>query len=441
MNSAKSWFVFWVGVLAYIAAVMQRSTLGVAGVSAVERFDAGASALSALAVLQLVVYAAMQVPVGVLIDRLGPRVLITAGLSLLIAGQVVLAYSPSISVAVLGRILVGAGDAAIFVSVMRLVSSWFSGPVVPQLSQWMGNLGQAGQILSAIPFAWLLHALGWTPAFLAAASFVALTLVLALAVIRDRPAESTESGRAESFAEALTSLKASFRRPGTQLGFWSHYVTQSSGTVFSLLWGFPFMVYGLGLSEPMAASMLLVIVASGVLIGPLLGLLSARFPYRRSNIVLGIVVAIGCAWTLLLLWPGTPPLWLLLLLLVVLGAGGPGSLIGFDFARTFNPARVLGSANGVVNVGGFLASFVMMFFIGLILDSQSPVGAAPAELYRLDSFRLAFLVQYLVIGFGVVMLLYARRRTRRRIVEEEGIQVGPLWVAALEAIRRRRGSR
>lgn len=437
MNSAKSWLVFWVGVLAYIAAVMQRSTLGVAGVSAVERFDATASALSTLAVLQLVVYAAMQVPVGVLIDRLGPRVLITAGLSLLIAGQVVLAYSPSISVAVLGRILVGAGDAAIFVSVMRLVSSWFSGPVVPQLSQWMGNLGQAGQILSAIPFAWLLHALGWTPAFLAAASFVGLALVLALAVIRDRPKDSVESERAASFREALTALKASFRRPGTQLGFWSHYVTQSSGTVFALLWGFPFMVYGLGLSEPMAAAMLLVIVASGVLIGPLLGLLSARYPYRRSNVVLGIVIAIGCAWTALLLWPGTPPLWLLIVLLVVLGAGGPGSLIGFDFARTFNPARVLGSANGVVNVGGFLASFVMMFLIGLILDGQSSPGAAPGELYRLDSFRLGFLVQYVVIGFGVVMLLRARRRTRKRIIEVEGIQVGPLWVAAWEAIRRR----
>jgi MFS family permease len=441
MNSAKSWLVFWVGVFAYIAAVMQRSTLGVAGVSAVERFDATASALSTLAVLQLVVYAAMQVPVGVLIDRLGPRILITGGLTLLVAGQVVLAYAPSVSIAVIGRILVGAGDAAIFVSVMRLVSSWFSGPVVPQLSQWMGNLGQAGQILSAIPFAWLLHALGWTPAFLAAASFVALALVLALAAIRDRPAEATDSGRAESFREAFSSLKTSFRRPGTQLGFWSHYVTQSSGTVFALLWGFPFMVYALGLSEPMAASMLLVVVASGALIGPLLGLLSARYPYRRSNLVLGIVIAIGCAWTALLLWPGTPPLWLLIVLLVVLGAGGPGSLIGFDFARTFNPLRVLGSANGVVNVGGFLASFVMMFLIGLILDSQSPAGAGAEELYRLNAFRLGFLVQYLVIGFGVVMLLIARRRTRRRIVEEEGIQVGPLWVAALEAIRRRRGER
>jgi len=112
-------------------------------------------------------------------------------------------------------------------------------------------------------------------------------------------------------------------------------------------------------------------------------------------------------------------------------------LIGFDFARTFNPVRVLGSANGVVNVGGFFASFVMMFLVGLIIDAQATAGASPAEVYSLDSFRVAFLVQYLVIGFGVVMLLIARRRTRRRIVEEEGIQVGPLWVAAMEAFRRR----
>ena len=437
MNSAKSWLVFWIGVFAYIAAVMQRSTLGVAGVSAVERFDASASAFSTLAVVQLVVYAVLQVPIGVLIDRLGPRVLIAAGLSFLVVGQVVVAFAPSISVAVVGRILVGAGDAAIFVSVMRLVSSWFSGRIVPQLSQWMGNLGQVGQILSAIPFALLLHTAGWTQAFLAAASLVALALVLSLAVIRDRPADSTEAHRVSSLREALSQLALSFKRPGTQLGFWAHWVTQSSGTVFALLWGYPFMVYGLGLSEQVAASMLLVIVASGVVIGPVLGLLSARYPYRRSNLVLGIVLAIGAAWTTLLLWPDTPPLWVLILLLVVLGAGGPGSLIGFDFARTFNPVRVLGSANGVVNVGGFTASFVMMFLIGLVLDSLAGPGAPAAVLYSLDSFRLAFLVQYLVIGFGVVMLMIARRRTRRRIVEDEGIQVGPLWVAAMEAFRRR----
>lgn len=426
------------GVIAYIAAVMQRSTLGVAGVSAVDRFDASASALSALAVVQLIVYAALQVPIGVLIDRLGPRVLILSGLSLMVAGQVVLAFAPNIGIAVVGRVLVGAGDAAIFVSVMRLVTSWFSGRTVPQLSQWMGNLGQAGQILSAIPFAFVLHQTGWTSAFLAAAAFVALSLVLSLAVIRDRPADSTEHPRVATMREAMRELRAAFARPGTQLGFWAHYSTQSSGTVFSLLWGYPFMVYAMGLDESLAASMLLVVVASGVIVGPILGLLSARYPYRRSNLVLGIVLVIGITWAVFLAWPGVPPLWLLIILLVVLGAGGPGSLIGFDFARTFNPVRVLGAANGVVNVGGFLASFVMMYFVGLLLDLQASPGAGTEELYSISAFKVAFLVQYLVIGFGVVMLLAARRRTRRRIVLDEGIEVGPLWVAAMEKIRRRR---
>jgi hypothetical protein len=91
-----------------------------------------------------------------------------------------------------------------------------------------------------------------------------------------------------------------------------------------------------------------------------------------------------------------------------------------------------------VNVGGFLASFVMMYLVGLLLDVQAAPGAGTAELYSISAFKVAFLVQYVVIGFGVVMLLAARRRTRRRIVLDEGIEVGPLWVAAMEKIRRRR---
>ena len=127
-------------------------------------------------------------------------------------------------------------------------------------------------------------------------------------------------------------------------------------------------------------------------------------------------------------------------MLVVLGIGGPGSLIGFDFARTFNPQRSLGSANGVVNVGGFLASFVMMFLIGVLLDLQDGWRLAQGEtsdLYALDSFRLAFAVQFVVIGAGVVMLVTTRKRTRRVLSRDEGIEVAPLWVELSRRMRRR----
>lgn len=420
--------------------MLERSTLGVVGVQAADRFEVSAAVLSTLAVVQLAVYAGLQIPVGVLLDRFGARALIGLGAILMALGQVLVAVAPNIGVAIAGRVLVGAGDAFTFISVIRLLSSWFSGRILPQISQWTGNIGQFGQVLSAVPFAVVAHDLGWTPAFLGAAGIALLAGILTLVAVSDAPAGASREPTHHSFREAMALLRQSLARPGTQLGFWSHFVTQSSGTVITLLWGFPLLTAGLGYSRGVASALLTVIVGAGVVAGPIIGILSARFPLRRSNIVLGIVVMLGLIWTAVLLVPGEPPFWLVVVLFVCLGIGGPGSLIGFDFARTFNPARSLGSASGVVNVGGFSATFVMMFAIGVVLDiaDRARIAAGiPSEMFAWDSFRVAFLVQYLVIGIGVVFLLRARARTRRRLRAEEGILVAPLWVALGRAWKRR----
>ena len=442
MRDRRAWFVFGAGAFAYLVAVLDRTTLGVAGVDAAERFGVAAAVLSSLAVVQLIVYAGMQIPVGILIDRFGPRTLILSGTALMMAGQVVVAIAPSIGVAIVGRILLGAGDAAIFTSVIRLTVTWFSGPIVPQLSQWIGNIGQVGQILSALPFAAILHTFGWEPAFLSAAGLGAVSFLGVLLLVADVPPRTEPITVVPPTLRAtIAQLGVSLRRPGTQLGFWSHFVTQSSGTVFTLLWGYPFLVYAIGLPPTVAAPTLTIVVIAGIVVGPVLGVLTARHPMRRSNLVLGIVSAMAVAWTVVLLWPGVPPYWLVVLLLIVVGAGGPGSMIGFDFARTFNPSRALGAANGVVNVGGFLASFTMMFAIGLILDALAGPGASSEQTYSLEHFRLAWCVQYVVVGAGVVGLVVARRRTRRRLAEDEGITVAPLWVALSDRMRRGRAGR
>lgn len=439
MNSKRAWLVVSVGTFAYLVGVMQRTSLGIAGVDATERFEVQAAALSSLAVVQIIVYAGLQIPVGVVLDRVGPRRLILSGALLMALGQVVLALAPGIGLAIVGRILVGAGDAMMFISVGRLMTGWFSGRILPFLTQAMGTVGQVGQLLSAVPLAFLLHQVGWTPAFISAASLSALSLVLVLAIVRNSPDATLPTGPITVRSPALHSLRESLARPGTQLGFWSHFVSQSSATTLTLLWGFPFLSVGLGYGPTLAAGLITLITVSAMVAGPILGVLSARYPYRRSNIVLGIVIAMGISWTLVLAWPGHPPFWLVVSLLVVVAVGGPGSLIGFDFARTFNPARSHGSASGIVNVGGFLATFVMMFLIGVVLDWLAGGSRSPERLYALDSFRVAFLVQYLVVGTGVVFLVLARRRTRRRLHEEEGIQVAPLWVSLVRAWRKRPG--
>jgi MFS family permease len=436
VNSRRSWIIFSVGVFAYLVAITQRSSLGVASVDASERFSASASALSTLGVMQLLVYALLQIPVGVLIDRVGPRALVIGGLGLMAVGQSVVAIAPTLSLAVVGRILVGAGDAAIFGSVLRLNNTWFTGRRVPQLNQWLGNLGQFGQVISAIPFAALLHGAGWTPAFLSASAFAVIALVLAIGLLSNGAGGSAQG--AGTMSEAVRLLEASFKRPGTQLGFWAHFVTQSSGVVFALLWGYPFMVFGLGVSGAFASGMLTLMVVTGLAVGPVLGLLTVRHPLRRSNLVLAIVALMFTAWTAVLAWPGPAPAWLLVILVLTLGIGGPASQIGFDFARTFNPTKRLGGANGIVNVGGFTASFTMMFLIGLVLDLQAE---GDQSAYTLDAFRVALLIQYPIIALGVVFLLRARRNTRRLLAEEEGIQVAPLWVLVARVWgRRRRGT-
>jgi sugar phosphate permease len=443
MNSRRSWVVFGFANFAYVVAVLQRSSLGVAGVAATDRFSVSAALLSSLAVIQLIVYAGLQIPVGLLLDRVGSKRLIAVGASLMLIGQVLLALAPSIGFAIGGRVLLGAGDAMTFISVLRLLPNWFSGRRLPIVSQLVGTLGQLGQILSAVPLTLLLGAVHWTPTFLilSAASGLALLGVLFFVSNGVSPVTTSVPTQAGVRVSPYRRLRDSLARPGTRLGFWSHFVSQSSGTTFSLLWGFPFLSVALGYGPANASLLLTLMVLTAMIAGPILGLLTARYPLRRSTIVLGIVSAIGISWTVVLAWPGTPPLWSVILMLVVIAIGGPGSLIGLDFARTFNPLRSLGSANGIVNVGGFLASFVMMFAIGIVLDafdSATRGTGSPASLYSLAGFRVAFLVQYVVIGTGVVFLFVARRQTRRRMHEQEGIEVAPLWVALSRAWRRRR---
>ena len=116
------------------------------------------------------------------------------------------------------------------------------------------------------------------------------------------------------------------------------------GVVFGLLWGYPFLVVGEHRSPAQAGLLITLLVVVAMVIGPVLGHLAGRWPYRRSVPVLSIVAATVIAWTMVLAWPGRAPFALLVILVVVLASNGPGSLMGFDYARTENEAERIGSA-------------------------------------------------------------------------------------------------
>lgn len=427
---ARAWLVWVVGLTAYVVAVFSRSSLGVAGVQAQERFEAGASAVSLFVVLQLVVYAGLQVPVGVALDRIGSRRMLVIGALTMATGQLVLALATEVPTAVLARVLVGAGDAMTFISVLRVVTLWFPGRRVPVITQITGILGQVGQVVAAYPLVALLDRASWTATFTGAAAVGVLVAVLVLVALQDAP-EGTVLAPPVGLAQVRRDLLATWREPGTRLGLWTHTVTQFSGTVFMLLWGFPFLVLGQGLSSATAAGLLTLMVVVGMVVGPLLGQLIGCWPLRRSVLVLSVVGATALTWTAVLAWPGRAPLPLLVLLAVVLGTNGPASMIGFDYARTENPAERLGSASGLVNVGGFVAALVTMLGVGVVLDLLTP-GATTD--YSLGAFKAAFSVQYVVWALGALGVWRYRRRMRARLALH-GVLLAPLHLAVAARLR------
>jgi MFS family permease len=418
---ARAWAVWSAGLAAYTIAVLHRTSLGVAGLDAQHRFHVGAGALASFAVLQLLVYAGLQVPVGLLLDRFGSMRLVVCGAIVMAAGQALMATTHQVGGAVAARVLVGAGDAMTFISVLRLVPQWFPARRVPVLTQMTGLVGQAGQVLSAVPLAAVLAGPGWTTAFFAAAGAGVFVAIVAFAALHDTPERRISSGPAITLGRLGRDLRAAWRHPGTRLGLWTHFTTQFTGTVFALMWGFPFLIAGEGLPRETASTLLTLFVLTGMAAGPLIGMLVQRHPLRRSWLVLGVIGANALGWGLVLAWPGRAPLPVLVMLILALGLGGPGSMIGFDYARTFNPPSRLGTATGVVNVGGFVASLLTIELIGLILDARTG-GRAD---YGIADFKIAMAVQYLVGAAGLVGILRNRRLARRRMAEE-GVLVRPL---------------
>ncbi|WP_030543605.1 nitrate/nitrite transporter [Streptomyces albus] len=413
-GGGRAAFVWGIGVLVYFLAVAYRTSLGVAGLDAADRFQVGASALSTFTILQLLVYAGMQIPVGLLVDRLGTKRVLILGIALFTTGQFGFGLSDSYAMALASRALLGCGDAMTFISVLRLGSRWFPARRGPLIAQVAALIGMAGNLLSTLVLARLLGAFGWTPAFAGSAAGGVAVLVLVLVFLKDHPEGTAPASGAGAGKGTVTGrmpaprfgvgrqIADSWREPGTRLGMWVHFTTQFPGMVYLLLWGMPFLVEAQGMSREEAGELLTLVVLSNMAVGLVYGQLIARHHGARMPLALGTIGSTALLWGTALAWPGTAPGWLLVALSLVLGLCGPASMIGFDFARPANPPERIGTASGIVNMGGFTASMTTLLAIGVLLDATG------------DNYRVAFASVFVLQALGVAQILRLRGRADRR---------------------------
>jgi MFS family permease len=393
-RSATPAFRRWaIAVTVYIAAVFNRTSLGVAGLQAARRLGISPAQLSVFVLVQLGVYAAMQVPTGLLVDRYGPRRLLVAAAATMAVAQLAFALTRSYPEALLARGLLGCGDALTFVSVVRIAAQDFPRRRFPLAVSVTSMLGMAGNLAATIPLALLLRSAGWTVSF---AGTGLVTLVTGVAVLILLPAGRAAAARQPAPAgRTLHRVRAAWRTPGTRLGFWVHFSCMSLATMFAVLWGLPYLVRQ-GFTEAGASAVLLVCVLAAIVASPAIGAIFGRYPAARVPFALSVCLLTVAGWGLLLGgFGGRPPHLLIVAVVAVAAVGGPASTIGFSLARDYNPPAMVGTATGVVNVGGFTSTIIASLLVGGVLELTGPGSGA--------GYRLAFCAAVAVQVLGTAM--------------------------------------
>ncbi|HUY51059.1 MAG TPA: MFS transporter [Streptosporangiaceae bacterium] len=423
-----------VAVTVYIAAVFNRTSLGVAGLRAAHRFGITPAQLSVFVLVQLGVYAAMQVPTGLLADRYGPRRLLIAAAATMALAQLVFAVTPSYPAALLARAILGCGDALTFVSVLRFAAQDFAPRRFPLAVAVTSMLGLGGNIVATIPLTLLLRSAGWTPTF---AGVGVVSLATGVAAWSLLPAAGPAAGPRRRLRELRAPLaqvgrqvRAAWATPGTRLGFWVHFSCMSLTTMFAVLWGLPYLV-AQGFSQSAASAVLLVGVLAAIVVSPPVGMIFGRFPAARVPFAISVCLVTVAGWsTLLGGFGGHPPHALIVAVVALSAVGGPASTIGFSLARDYNSHRVVGTASGVVNVGGFSATILASLLVGGVLDL---IGRTDVPAYRF-AFGCAVAVQVLGTASAVRWWLRVRGHVLRAQSRGEPVPV-PLVRRQFDRVR------
>ena len=389
------WLMWGLLAFAYLISYFHRISLAVVMDYLIIDLQIGEAALAgALAGSYAVIYMIMQIPTGFLVDSWGPRKTATAGMIVASAGSLVFAIAPVLSLAFLGRALVGLGVSVILVSVLKFLVNWFKPSQFATMTGVTGLVGNLGVALGTTPLAILVVYFGWRQTFMAIAI---MTLAVALAcwlIVRDIPADNITplpaAQPAVTFPQLLEALKKVFRNFQTWPLFASAFGLYGTLFAFTGAWSVTYLMQVYGFDRGQAANYMLVLTA-GIIIGlPLTGYLSDRLGRRRLPLLL-IFAVYTAVWGLFFAWNGRPPLAALYPLFLIMGlAGGTGAII-LPLSREVNDSAFAGVALSIVNIGPFAGTAFLQPLMGYMLDLRwDGVMVGGMKLYPLASYRLLF---------------------------------------------------
>jgi MFS family permease len=364
-------------------------------------FAVGAGVLGHLSAAYFYGYAGMQVPVGLLLDRFGPRRLMTAAAAVCAAGCVLLALSDTLAGATAGRFLIGASAAFSLVGSMAVAGQWFAANQFAILSGLSMAMGMAGGVFGQAPLRLAVEASNWrTTTLLLAAGGVALAIA-AFATVRDKHRGSGGLGK------VLSGLGVVLRHRQTWLIAITGLGTSAPLLALASLWGVPFLETAYGFTRTQAATLTSVIFVGWGVGAPLIGWLSDRIGRRRAPLVAGLVLETA-ALAALVYSPGLPTPALAALCFLV-GFCGSAQILCFALVRENHPATLSGTAFGFLNGMVTGAGALFQPLVGVLLDlAWTGETALGARVYDIAAYRIAFASLIACCLVGLACLLAVR---------------------------------
>lgn len=378
-------------------------------------FAVGGAALGSLSAFYFYAYASIQLPVGMLTDRFGPRKLMSFAALLCGLASIGFAFSDSVLSASIGRAFIGATVAFGFVGTMAIAGYWFRPAQYAMLAGLLQSVGMSGAIFGQAPLRQLVEALGWRETMLVLAL---LALVLAVLIFVLVPQRSARQKLEPAHPGALGGLRAVAANPQTWICAIIGFGMAATMLGFGGLWAVPWLHTTQGYSTTEAAAITSMIFVGWALFSPLCGWFSDRIERRNGILICGSIIAFTALAALLYLTPQTTGG--LMALIFVMGVGGSAMTVCFGSVRELNNPAYNSTALGLMNMCVVGSGAVMQPLIGWLLDlGWSGALEQGARVYSAEGYAHAFHSLLAVNALALVATFFLRETRCRAVVSEK----------------------
>lgn len=364
---------------AYLLSQFYRTALAVIARMVADDLNLDQAQLGALSSAWFIAFAAMQIPVGVLLDRYGPRRTVSALMGIAVIGAIVFATATTGTGAITGQALIGIGCSPIFMGSLHAISHWFARERFASLSSLVLAFATGGVLLSARPFGQLAEWIGWRYAYLIVAAATLASLLAVLFLSRGPQGDVTDHAAASSWRSALGGVGDVLRIRALWLILPLCFAGYASLITIRGLWGGPYLQDVFGLSVGDAGSWLFAFTLAMTAGTLLYGALERRWQRRKQLLQLGSWgTAAGLA--VLALWPGNS----------LLATGAGFALIAFFGAtyvllmaqgKRYLPDHLVGRGLASLNFVSFAGTGFIQAITGTVAQSSLDAGAAIAVSY------------------------------------------------------------